>query len=278
LKVITVSRSYGSGGSQFARKLADRLGYQYVDEVFVQGIKKNPAQCSPVLCSIEDEVGPGFLDKIAGLMNNRSFYKTTFALCIYEAAVKNDLVLVGSGGHLILAGCPSLISLQVVRKLSDRVRAIADAKDLTAEDALKVVESKDKEKSHFVKDYFDKDLFDPLMYHLTINAGFFALDDAVELAAEHAGRFYASVDAVSSEQFLKDRLLEKKAEMALFHLGMTHSATTADFTADRGRLTIHGVVGGEHEKRQLIEALKKMSEVTEVIDNLKVGVLSRNVY
>jgi CMP/dCMP kinase len=277
LKVITVSRQYGSGGSEFGKRLAERLGYHYADGSLLKAMEKNLRDCSPLLCSIEDEVGPGFLDKVAGLMSNHSFYKTALCICVLELALKSDVVMVGAGAHLILADCPSLISFQIVKRLSDRVRSVAHENGIKVDEALKFVEHKDKEKSQFIKYYFDKDLFDPLMFHLTINTSLLGLDDMVELLAAYCEGFYREIDGAASEQFLKNRLLEKKSQMVLFHLGMTHG-TAVEFEADQGILTARGVIGGEHEKGRLLEALKKISEVTRVIDDVKVEVLSRNLY
>ncbi len=278
LRVVTVSRAYGSEGSHIAKKLAQRLGYHYADEAFVREVRENPKECSPVLESIEDEAAPGFLEKIAGLMSNRSFYKTALALCIYDLALRTDLVLAGAGGHLILAGCPSLVSFQIVRKLSDRVRAVAHEQKLSVEDAVKRVESKDQEKSKFIRYYFDAGLFDPTMFHLTLNTSFLTADDAVDVASEYCRAFFGRVDSALSEQFLKDRLLEKKAHMVVFHLGMSHGAKV-EFEANQGDLTVRGVVGGEHEKGLLLDGLKRMPEVKAVMDEqLKVEVLSHLIY
>ncbi len=277
MKVITVSRAFGSGGDQFAKKIADGLGFDVVDHSYLKAVEKEPEKYSPLICSIEDEVEPGFLEKVSGLMSNRSFYKTALALCVYELALNSDIVLVGAGGHFVLSGCPSLLSLQIVKKLSDRVRAVAHDNNIKAEDALKLVEERDKERSHFIKYYFDKELFDPLMFHFVVNGSLLALDEAVEMIATYAQRFFERVDPSRAEQFLRDRILEKKAEMVLFHLGMTHGATI-EFEAAQGTLTVHGVVGGDHEKARLLKALGKMSEVTNLVDKVKAEVLSRNIY
>jgi CMP/dCMP kinase len=277
VKVITVSHTYGSGGSEFAKKMADRLGYTYVDEALVGGIQKNPQECSDLFYSIEDEVEPGFLDKVTGLMTTKSFFKTTLAICIYELVLKTDIVLVGSGGHLILAGCPSHVSIQILSKLSDRVRTVAHAKQIKAEDAMKLAEHKDKEKNHFVKYYFDKELFDPLMYHMTLNASLVSQDEALDIMEAYNRDFTHRLDPVMAETFLRDRLLEKKADLVLFHLDLSHGGNV-EFQADKGIVTVRGVVGSDHEKERLFDALRKMGETKDLIDQVKTGVLSRNIY
>jgi CMP/dCMP kinase len=277
VKVITVSGTYGSGGTEFSRRLAERLGYQYADQALIKDVENDPRECSTLLTSIEEEVAPGFLNKVAGLMNNHSFFKTTLAACIFEQVINSDLVIAGSSPHLFLAGCPSLISVHVIRKLSERVRSVAERKRIKAEEAHRIIESVDRERSEFVRYYFDKELYDPLMFHLAINTSMVPVEEALDLMVAYSKDFSARLDAARTEQFLKDRLLEKKADLVLFHLGLTHGAKI-EFEADRGNITVRGVVGGAHEKERLFETLGKMGETTELIDRVKVEILSRNIY
>lgn len=277
MKVITVSRSYGSGGSEFGRQLADSLGYHYADENFVKGIEQNVEQRSPLLASLEDEIGPGFIEKIAGLMDNRSFYKLALSTCLYELALKSDVVIVGAGAHLVFADYKSMLAIMVVRKLSERVRTVAQNKKMEINDALEFVEDKDKEKAKFIKNYFDKALFDPLMFHIAVNLSLVSTDQAVQFVAPLATDLFGDLLPGQSELWLKNRLLEKQAEGVLFHLGLTHGQMV-EFHADGGQLTAKGVVGGKHEKKQLLETLTKISGVTAVTDELRIEVLSRMLY
>jgi cytidylate kinase len=277
VKVITISRSHGSGGSQFARQLADASGFHYADETFIRQIEQNVENSSPLLSSIEDEVGPGFLEKLSGLMDNRSFYRIALSLCLYELALKSDVVIVGAGAHLIFVDYPSLVSLQIVKKLSDRVRSVAYERNLTVDDALELIEDKDKGKAKWIKNYFDKELFDPLQFHMAINLSLIPAEKALNLVAPFGTALFEGIAGDISGAWLKNRLLEKKAEMVLFHLGLTHGPMI-EFHADNGRLTVKGIVGGKHEKEKLVEGLRKMSEVTSVVDELRVEVLSRMLY
>lgn len=277
MKVIAVSRSYGSGGSELARQLADMLGFGYADGTSIKSLEEDVERCSPLLASIEDEVGPGFLKRLTGLMDNRSFYKTALCLCLYELALKSDIVIVGAGSHLAFAHYPSLFSLQVVRRLSERVKVVAHDRKLKFDDALKLIEDKDKAKSRFTKNYFDKELFDPLMFHVVVNMSAIPTDRAIQVVTQFSAATFDAADPGQSRAWLKNRLLEKKAEMVLFHLGLTQGPKV-EFEADSGHLTARGVLGGKHEKEQLLEALHKLSEVTSLTDELKVEVLSRMMY
>jgi hypothetical protein len=234
-------------------------------------------QCSPLVSSIEYEVDPGFLDKLVELMTNRTFKKTALSLCLYELALAEDVVIVGAGAHLVFADYPSLISLQLVRNLSERVRSIAQENNLTIDDALELIQDKDKGKSKWIKNYFDKDLFDPLQFHMVINLSLIPPDKALILLTPFSTASFEGISQDSSVAWLKNRLLERKAEMVVFDLGLAHGPLI-EFHADGGVLIAKGVIGGNRDKEKLLENLGKMSEVTNVVDQLKVGVLSRMLY
>jgi CMP/dCMP kinase len=277
VKVIAVSRSYGSGGTELAEQLARTFGCLCADGAYIKGIEQSIHTCSPLLASMEDEVAPGFLEKLAGLMNNHSFSKTALSLCLYELALKGDAVIVGAGGHHIFADYPAMISLQVVRRLSERVKKIASERNLKFDDAIELVHDKDKEKSKFMKDYFDKELFDPLMFHLVVNLSLVSQAQAIALLSSFSSSFFGVLQPEICEAWLRNRLLEKKAEIVLFHLGLTRGPKI-EFDADNGHLTVRGVVGGKHDKEELLGVLARLSEVTTVTDELRVEVLSRMLY
>ena len=64
MRVITISRSYGSAGSLLGRKLAERLGYQYVDERSISRMKTNKEAAAVLMMNLEDERSPGFMDRV----------------------------------------------------------------------------------------------------------------------------------------------------------------------------------------------------------------------
>ena len=41
MKIITISREFGSGGRELGKRLADRLGYDYYDSEIISAVAKN---------------------------------------------------------------------------------------------------------------------------------------------------------------------------------------------------------------------------------------------
>jgi hypothetical protein len=69
------------------------------------------------------------------------------------------------------------------------------------------------------------------------------------------------------------RLLEKRAEMLLFHLGMGHCYGKVIFqAASDGSLSVSGIVRNEAEKGRLLQVLSRNSHITGIKENLETGV------
>jgi cytidylate kinase len=278
MRVVTISRSYGSAGSLFGKKLAERLGYHYVDERYIVRMKTNKEATAVLMMNLEDEKSPGFLDRLGELMNNRSYFRTALGVALYDLVLKRDIVVVGGGGHLILQGYSSKISLQIYRNLFDRVQDIANEKGIGQDEALDLIEKKDKEKKKFISYYFDEDLFDPASFDITFNASFVNLDNALDMMESYCKRYFDRVDTEKAEKFAAARLLEKRAQLAVFHMTLMKSGKISFDVPEPGVLMVNGIIGGLEEKGRLLKGLRSLKGVDKVIDKLKTGVLSRMLY
>ncbi|MFH0975846.1 MAG: cytidylate kinase-like family protein [Spirochaetota bacterium] len=278
MNVITVSRSYGSAGTSFASKLAEVMGYRYVGEELVKKIDESKDVSDVLAMNLEAETPPDFFKKMKELVSNRNFFKVALETYVYEMALQDNLVFVGGGVHLILEGYPCLFSVQIVRGLSDRVRAVAADEKIKCDVALELVKKIDKHKVNFIKHYFDKELFDPTMFHLTINSSRMTLDDGLDMIAEYSEKAFKRADHNNSKLFLTKRLIEKRSQLILFALNLTHQGKINFEAKDDGKLVIKGVIGGKNDKERLLGMLSKVPGVTGVEDNLTVGILSRNLY
>jgi hypothetical protein len=95
----------------------------------------------------------------------------------------------------------------------------------------------------------------------------------------YAGKYFTESADLAARKALKNKLLEKRAEILLFRLGMVHDYGKVIFAVEEeGVLIMKGVIGGEHEKKQLLETLGSLKEVKRIEDHAKVGVLSHIIY
>jgi CMP/dCMP kinase len=275
--IITISRTHGSMGTIFAARLAEKLRYRCVDSESIRNACHEKEHVHSF--GLDEEGSPSFIHRIEELMTNRNFYKATLMANVYDCALKNNVVFVGLGAHVILSGLSDVVTLRVIRLLSERVRAIAKAKSVPPEEALSLVEKMDSAKKEFVEHFFDKDVDEPTQYHLTLNSSYVSLENALDMVSNYCAKYFSSAHSIETVNHLRNRLLEKRAELLLFRLGLVHDYAKVVFEAHgEGVLTVKGVIGGSHDKERLLETLRNMKSVKGIEDHLKVGILSQLLY
>jgi len=270
--IITISRTHGSGGTNFAEALAKRLNYKFVNRTLINNDSRL-SQDHVCAFGLDDNNTPSFLERVQELKSNRNFFKVSLMANIYDCALKNNAVFVGMGAGIILSGINNLLNMRVVRLLSERVKAITQVKNISYEDAFDLVEKMDEGKKDFISHYFDMDVNDPTLYHVITNSSYIGIDDALDMVSEYVKKHLTPVHTAETEQFLKNRLLEKRAEILLFQLGMVGSYGKINFQAsDDGVIRAKGVVGSKHEKEKLFEHLGRNKEIKKIEDRLDVGI------
>lgn len=278
MNVITISRSYGSAGSLFGKRLAERLGYRYVDDGFIKYIKTNREAANVLLRNLEDEKSPDISDRFTELIHNKSYFKTAITVALYSLIIKNDVVVVGGGAHLILEDYPSRIRIQIIRDINERVFDIMNEKGLSEEDAIDLVNRKDKEKKRFIEFYFDRDINDLSSFDIVFNATSVKLEHALDIMELYSERFFSRIDQEDARLFAAKRLLENRAKLVVLHHDLaTKSKLEFEALAEDG-LLVKGIVGGEKEKERLLKALWGLRGVNKITDQLKIGTLSRLIY
>lgn len=265
--IITISRLHGSGGTLFARELAKRLDYTFVNRTI---INNDCLDNNIHVCMFGVDTNPGIRDS---LMSEPNFPKVSLIANILDRALKNNVVLAGMGAGIVLTDMSNTINIRVVRVLAERVREIAQAKNIGYDDAFDLVEKMDESKRNFIQHYFEADVADPANYHAVINSSFVSLEDAIDVLANYAHNHLTFAHAHETETILKNRLLEKRAEILLFHLGMAHCYDRLNFESLAGGiLKVTGVVRNEAEKVRLVEALKANDYVKDVEDSIETGI------
>ena len=278
MAVITVSRTHGSGGTAFAGEVALRLGYETMGSSHLKDAGRVAKDRFCSLCMDEPDT-PSFLERFEALMSNRNFYKTMLSACVYDFALTGNAVFIGMGAQVLLGGIPNTLHIRVVRNLGDRVKAVAAIKNISHDDAYKLIEKMDYGKSEFISHYFDKNVADPTLYHLTVNSTLIPIEYGVDCAERYVAEYTTPDQEIRARDIIAARLLEKRAELILFNLDMAHDYGKVIFEAGyKGILLVKGVIGGAHAKEKLFTALRSLPDVTDIEDHVKVGILSHIIY
>jgi cytidylate kinase len=197
VRAISVAREYGSGGEEFAARLAQELEWQLFDHHIVAQIA-DALNESESDAAQRDEHVCGFFTKI---LDNFSWsVPQTYSaerpvrvedierahhdvLCrLVNAAVQiGNVVIVGRGSQALLANRPDVLRVRVVAPLEQRIATVAHRENISLEQAQRIVRSKDRQRTKYLKRVERCNPDDLHIYDLVINTGMISIEDAVDM-------------------------------------------------------------------------------------------------
>lgn len=181
--LITISREAGSAGVVLARKLAEELDLDLFDREILNQIAESAEQSEAIIETL-DEKGHSFLDDwIASLVSGRDLWPDQYLKVLMKVTgtigEHGKAVIVGRGACFVLPPARTL-RIRVVAPLADRITCWAQDREISQEEARKLVSKEDAERRAFVRKYFHTDTSDPLNYDLLVNLGNLPMNAAVE--------------------------------------------------------------------------------------------------
>jgi len=195
IELITVSRQFGAGGSELARKLGERLNWPVLDdEVTCRCAQRLNLETSTVARLREHS--PTLLARLSAALlvapPEAPGIDTTHLLridaiaeaaleSITEAAKSLPLIVVGFGTQCIFANRADALHVRLVAPMPDRVERLRERYGWDAANAATRARRVDEDRRRYVQRYFHRDLNDPLLYDVQFNTGRTTLDEAATL-------------------------------------------------------------------------------------------------
>lgn len=219
MTVLTVSRQIGSGGDMIAEKVAEILGYDYVDHRLIEEIasltdtsveevekydEKGEGRIKHFLKRLlVPEVNPGgfplssaayfpeFGLEFPYVMDreneqeaaylDRGTYQLLITTIIQEYGQLGKAVLVGRASQVILANREGAFHIKIVAPIESRRQRLMKTHEMDEESAANLCEQHDRWRQLYLRNYHSAEWDDPLLYHLTINTAKVEIDDAVDM-------------------------------------------------------------------------------------------------
>ena len=211
--VITVSRQAGSGGHTVAEHLIKLLqdpgseassSWAIFDRNLVErvlldhNLPHNLARFMP-----EDRISEisDTMDELFGLHPPSWTLVRKTADTILHLAELGNVILIGRGANVITAKFDYAFHVRLVGSLERRVKRMQETQNLNAKRALDLVQREDLGRKRYLKKYFNKDIEDPLLYHLVINTDLVPCREAARMIAQAvASRCQvSSLDSIETE-------------------------------------------------------------------------------
>ena len=196
--IITVSREFGSGGREFARHLAEALGYDYYDKEILGEIAKNTEFSEEYVKSVIDRkphrlfpisIGHSFSSGVDyQMMQMQTIFSAQFDT-ITELAEKSDCVIVGRCADYILRD-KKPYRIFVYGDMDKRIQRCIDhvqGDESSDPDVVKKwIIKLDKDRAQYYEDYTGQKWGDKQYFDLCINTSKFD----VKFLAESIAEFY----------------------------------------------------------------------------------------
>jgi CMP/dCMP kinase len=181
MKVMTISREYGAGGGEVARRLADALGWELLDRALLH--QAAAAEHVPD-ADLErlDEQAVSLVDRFR-LHPPHKQYMHGITEAARQAAARGNVILVGRGTRHLLGDLPGVFHLRLVAPREWRAQRMSGLEDCSLEQALARCVEVDRTRDRFTQYFFGAEASAPEQYDLVVNTGRVSLEDVVTLLA-----------------------------------------------------------------------------------------------
>lgn len=266
MAIVTICRQLGSLGNEIAHGLAEELYYNLLSKEMISqmllesGFSKKRTENF----SIEEE--PSFLDSFI-LDRNRFLYYIKQVM--YEFARQGNVIIIGMGGQVVFRDFPNVLRVGIIAPMDVRIQRIKEKYFCNNQCALHLVHDSDHVRSGFNRYFFNVDWESIGLYDLMINTDTVTLEGAIELIKEEVREVEKKGVKEEIVRHLDDLILRQKAFICILY---EEKIVLPYFSIDvqDGTITLHGISGSEEDRARCEAAARKVPEVKDVINEIKV--------
>lgn len=193
---VTISREAGAGGHTLAREILRKLETEIPGsasegwEVFDQKLCLLIAEDEELGVSFDQLVTEEYRSEVSAAVSEMleqrakrfEVYTRVFEI-IRILGTLGKCVIVGRAGMCVTADMPMGIHIRLVAPESARVKRMMKLLDVGEEEARQKMEQQDRDRHRLVKDFFGKNVEDPLLYDAVFNTGRLTISEIAEVVA-----------------------------------------------------------------------------------------------
>jgi cytidylate kinase len=196
--IVTISRMFGSGGSDVAARVARGLGWSLLDNAVVDEVAERLGVSRAEVSSLEERV-PSLAERIAATM---AMSTPEFVIpvpdtpltdtaemrvvdvtrrVLEEAVQQGNAVLVGRGAQAMLADSAEALHVFCYAPKEFLVRYAIEHRDVKPANAEHEVDKKNKQREQYVRRHWGRDWRSFHNYHLCLDTGRLGIERAADL-------------------------------------------------------------------------------------------------
>jgi cytidylate kinase len=200
--IITISRMFGSGGSEVAELVARGLGWSLLDNAFVAAVAERLGVPKEEVSAREERV-PSLAERLADAMalgapevmpsvadvplppSEERLIEVTRRV-IDEAVARGPVVLVGRGAQAVLAEREDALHVFCYAPRDAMVARVMRRMHVERKDAERVVDDTNKQREQYVRKYWGRSWLAHANYHLCVNTEWLGIEGAAKLVVDLA--------------------------------------------------------------------------------------------
>jgi cytidylate kinase len=192
---ITIARQEGAGGLTVASNLAEYLqthvSSRDVWTVFSQHLVAKVLEdhhlnkrAAGFMKEGHKSVVTDAIEELLGLHPSDWTFVQRANATILRLAQAGNVILVGRGANIVTSKLQTVFHVYLIGSLEKRIEQAQKVFSLDRKSAINYIKKKDEDRRRYLKDNFDKDIDDLLLYHVIINTDLVRHDEAARLIGD----------------------------------------------------------------------------------------------
>ncbi|PYM67769.1 MAG: hypothetical protein DMD79_00305 [Candidatus Rokuibacteriota bacterium] len=264
MPIIAMTKEMGSLGTFIALEVARRLDHEFLRNDIIKAVARGyrVRETGVVLVL---EARPRLWERL-GDRSRR--YRLYLEAAVLDAALRERVVLMGRWSTLFLHGIGHAVRVRVCAPVPVRARRVMTRYGIDETEAIRRLTTYDEGVRARMRQAFDRDWTDPLLYDLVINTEAVSLEAGVRQVLELAtAPEFQPTEATRAR--LRDRALAARVRATLKATAATRGVDV-DVSAAEGGIRLAGVVASETEREAAVAVARAVSGVREVVSETRV--------
>lgn len=195
-RIVTISRQTGCGAHAIATQLAEYLrandaspqcDWAIFDRNLVQKVLEDhhlPAVLEKFMPEDKRSEIAEIMDELFGLHPSSWSLVHKTAQTILRLAELGNVIIIGRGANVITSSFKYAVHVRLVGSIEKRAERVCKLTGMERSQAIDFIQKEDLGRKRYLKAYFNADIDDPLLYHMTINTDLVPFDLAVRMIGD----------------------------------------------------------------------------------------------
>jgi len=193
--IVCIGRQLGSGGRMVAHQLAEEFGCQFLDKEILNLAAKESGFSERFFEQNDEQ--KGFMKSLFHLhtphVSDTNFYGSRFSQeslfqfqsdAILKAAKEGPCVFVGRCADYVVRNLDGMVSIFITADIEERAERVMQRHGCDKEEALKIIRTKEHDRSAYYNYYTGRKWGDSAYYDLCINSSLLGIDGTSRLISQ----------------------------------------------------------------------------------------------